>query len=113
MGLVLPNPNSDDEVLVEWSSKNVKKTHIRGHRDLKTKVPAVGGYYHPNALPVLVSNSPSISTSSVFTGLQLGALHIACKEAQKDVVQMLLHEGRVDGNSPDESGFRAIHYAVK
>ena len=117
VGLVLPHP---DEllglVLIEWTEqygRKIKRMHTRGNRDFQTKVAGLAGYYHPEALAVLVSNDPSISTPSVFTGMQLGALHIACKEGQKDVVQMLLHEGKVDVNLPDANGFRAVHYAVK
>ena len=87
--------------------------HTSGNRDYKTIVAGLAGHYHTDALAVLVSNDPSIITPSVFIGLQLSALHIACKESQKDVVQMLLHEGRVDVNLPDVNGFRAVHYAVK
>ena len=87
--------------------------HTRGNRDFKTIVAGLAGHYHPDALAVLDSDDPSIPIPAVFIGLQLSELHIACKESQKDVVQMLLHEGRVDVNLPDVNGFRAVHYAVK
>ena len=115
VGLVLPHP---DEllglVLIEWTEqygRKIKRMHTRGNRDFQTKVAGLAGYYHPDALAVLVFNDQCISTPSVF--IELGALHIACKKGQKDVVQILLHEGKVDVNQPDANGFRAVHYAVK
>jgi len=116
VGLVLPLPNELlGQVLIEWTEygRKIKRMHTRGNRDFQTKVAGIAGYYYPDALAVLVSNDPLIITPSVFIGLQLIALHIACKESQKDVVRMLLHEGRVDVNLPDANGFRAVHYAVK
>ena len=93
----------------------VERRHLRGHRDLRIIEPGIGGVYHPDALPALVSNDPSLvpyPSPPSFHELELGALHIACKQGQKDVVQSILNEANIEMDAPDENGFRAVHYAV-
>ncbi len=93
----------------------VERRHLRGNRDLRVIEAGIGGVYHPDALPFLVSKDPTLVPHpfpSSFQGLELSALHIACKQGQKDVVQSLLNEANIAMDAADENGFRVIHYAV-
>ncbi len=111
-GLVLPN----EDLLIEWMPGSKRRIHQRGLQDLMMIEPGIGGRYHPDALPVLDFQQDLLFSPPTFDlkrwQIPLTAFHIACKEGQREVLSFLLRETRVDLEATNESGFKAIHFAV-
>ena len=111
-GLVLSN----EDLLIEWMPGSLRRIHQRGLQDLLMVEPGIGGLYYPDALPVLIAEQDLLFSPPTFDlkrwQIPLTALHIACKEGQRDVLSFLLRETQVDLEATNESGFKAIHFAV-
>lgn len=49
---------------------------------------------------------------NAFLFCKMPALHLACKEGQKEIVQFIIDHPETDLEKRDSSGYHAIHHAV-